>query len=346
MKLGFAVPIFANPGVADFRTPNLETLDWPQILSAVREAEALGYDSAWVADHVFLGRDGAILEGWTTLAALAGATQRLRLGPIHLGNGFRPAPMVAKMVSTLDFISGGRCELFIDPGWRAREHVAYGFAWEPDRPTRVAQLAEALDVMRAMWTSPAATYHGRYYTVEGAICAPAERVPRIWIGEAFDEATLDLVVRYADVWNSMPASVATLREKIARVDQACLDRGRDPATLVKTLETQVLITADRAQEAALFDRFAELAHRYPTGDAMTDVLAYVGETNAALGGPTGPDQLRDEFVMGTVSEVTDKLAAYAELGVDEVIFWFMDFPDLTSLRLLATEVAPRLRGSR
>ena len=121
VKLGFAVPIFANPGVAHFRTPNFSELTWEPIAAAVCEAELLGYDSVWVADHMFLGRDGAILEGWTTLAALAGLTQRLRLGSIHLGNGFRPPALVAKMVSTLDVISGGRVELFIDPGWRARE---------------------------------------------------------------------------------------------------------------------------------------------------------------------------------------------------------------------------------
>jgi alkanesulfonate monooxygenase SsuD/methylene tetrahydromethanopterin reductase-like flavin-dependent oxidoreductase (luciferase family) len=336
VKLGFAVPIFANPGVADFRTPNFEELAWPPVLRAVQEAEQLGYDSLWVADHMFLGRDGAILEGWTTLAYLGGCTERMRLGPIHLGNGFRPATLTAKMVATLDFISGGRFELFIDPGWREREHVAYGFEWEPDRAKRVAQLAETLDLIRAMWRGDAGD----------AICAPAPLRaggPRIWIGEAFDEPTLDLIVRYADVWNSMPAGRDLLERKFARVEQACRERGRDPTTLVKTLETQVLVYRDEHDAERLFTRFDELADRYPTGDSMSDVVDFVQQTNPHLTGQRSLDSCRDEFLIGTPDEVGEKLVAYRTLGVEEVICWFMDFPDLTSLRLLATEVAPRLQ---
>ena len=126
MRFGFALPIFANPGVPDFRTPNFEELDWEAVETGVHEAERLGFDSVWVADHLFLGRDGAILEGWTTISALAGLTSNMRLGTIHLGNEFRHPPLVAKMAATLDVVSRGRLEFFVDPGWREREHVAYG----------------------------------------------------------------------------------------------------------------------------------------------------------------------------------------------------------------------------
>ncbi|GAA3700958.1 LLM class F420-dependent oxidoreductase [Nonomuraea antimicrobica] len=338
MRLGFAVPIFANPGVTDFRTPNFEALTREPVLDAVREAERLGYDSLWVADHMFLGRDGAILEGWTTLAFLAGATSTIRLGPIHLGDGFRHAPLAAKMIATLDFLSGGRFELFIDPGWREREHTAYGFDWEPDRAERVARLDATLDVMREMWTSDSPAVHNRFFEIDDAICAPKPTDPagpRIWIGEAFDDATLDLIARRADVWNSMPAGLDVLREKIARVDRACLDRGRDPKTLRKTLETQVLIYEDRAESDALFARFDDLAKRHPSGSAMADVIEFVKEGNPHLGEAKSFDQLREEFVIGTPDEVAGKLASYAELGIDEVICWFMDFPDRRSMELLA-----------
>src|SRR3954447_18912859 len=122
MRFGFALPIFANPGVPDFRTPNWEALNWNDVEAGIREAEGLGYDSTWVADHMFLGRDGAILEGWTTISALAGLTSRTRLGTIHPGNEFRHPPLVAKMAATLDVIARGRLEFFVDPGWREREH--------------------------------------------------------------------------------------------------------------------------------------------------------------------------------------------------------------------------------
>jgi alkanesulfonate monooxygenase SsuD/methylene tetrahydromethanopterin reductase-like flavin-dependent oxidoreductase (luciferase family) len=347
MQLGFAVPIFANPGVPDFRTPSFEQLEWGAVSDAVQEAEQLGYHSLWVADHMFLGRDGAIYEGWTTLAVLAGMTSRIRLGSIHLGNEFRHAPLMAKMVATLDLLSGGRVDLFIDPAWREREHVAYGFGWEPDRAVRAARLDEALQLAKLMWSGEAVDFTGDHYTLDRAICAPPPEQrphPPIWIGEAFDEATLDLVVRHAEVWNSMPAGLEVLREKIARVDAACEERGRDPRTLAKTLETQILIYDDEGELEQLLRRFTELRGRFPAGEATRDIDEFVAQTNPHLGAETTIASLREEFVIGTADEVGEQLAAFAELGVSETICWFMDFPDPTSMRRLATEVAPALTG--
>ena len=95
IEFGFCVPIFANPGMTFFRTPCYERLDWPTTRDAVLESEALGYDSIFVADHVFLGRDGAIFEGWTLLSALAAQTQRLRVGLLVTSNRLRPPAMPA-----------------------------------------------------------------------------------------------------------------------------------------------------------------------------------------------------------------------------------------------------------
>ncbi len=346
MRFGFALPIFANPGIPDFRTPAFEQLAWPAIAESVTKAEAWGYDSVWVADHMFLGRDGAILEGWTTLAAVAGMTKRLRLGNIHLGNEFRHAPLMAKMVATLDVISAGRFELFIDPGWREREVVAYGWDWEPERRVRAERLGEALELCKLLWSGKSTSFTGRHYRLDEAICQPTpfqRPAPPIWIGEAFDEATLDLVARHADVWNSMPAGLDVLSAKLARVDQALQQRGRDPAQLVRTLETQVLIYDDRGEAERLFERFAALRERYHAGEAMSDILDFVATTNPNLNPVATLDQVLDEFVVGTAEEVTDKLAAYRDLGIDEVICWFMDFPSLASMHRLSTEVMPSLQ---
>lgn len=349
LKLGFAVPIFASPGVVDVRTPNFEHLDWAPIISAVREAEAIGYDSIWVADHMFLGREGAILESWTTLCVLAGATKRMRLGNIHLGNGFRWAPLTAKMAATLDFISGGRLEFFLDPGWREREHVAYGFDWEPDRALRARRVGEAIEMTRRMWTGQTTDYAGGFYELAGAINMPTpvrSHGPRIWIGEAFDDATLDLVATHADVWNSMPAGVDVLRAKIERVSSACRDRGRDPNTLEKTLETQVLLVDSESDWDRWLERWESMRAANPPGEAMTDFFEFVQTTNPQLGQGLDTDRYREEFVIGTKDEVVDKLLAYQDLGITEVICWFMDFPEMTTMRRLATEVRPALEAVR
>jgi alkanesulfonate monooxygenase SsuD/methylene tetrahydromethanopterin reductase-like flavin-dependent oxidoreductase (luciferase family) len=346
LRLGYAVPIFANPGVPDFRTPNLKQLDWSAVRAAVLEAELLGYDSLWVADHMFLGREGAIYEGWTTLSVLAGMTSSIRLGTIHLGNEFRHAPLMAKMAATLDVQSGGRLELFIDPGWRERELTAYGYEWEPDRAVRAARVGEAVELAKLLWMGDAVSYEGPHYSLDQAICTPApvqRPHPPIWIGEAFDEVTLDLIVAHADVWNSMPAGLAVLGEKLEKVDAACRERGRDPGTLRRTLETQVLIYRDRAEGERLFDHFAELRRSYPSDEAMRDVVEFVAETNAELGREElSFEDLREEFVIGTPDEVGAKLEAFAALGIDEVICWFMDFPEPTSMRRLIREVMPGL----
>src|SRR5579871_795250 len=182
MRFGLALPIFANPGVPYFRTPNLEQFDWLQTLDCAYRAEALGYESLWVADHVFLGADGAIVEGWTTLSALALAVPSMRLGPINFGLGFRHPSLVAKMVATLDVISNGRVEFFVGPGWREREFRAYGFEWISDLSERVGRAEEAIAICKLLWTGDEVSFNGRFFSLDRAICRPTpvrEGGPRV-----------------------------------------------------------------------------------------------------------------------------------------------------------------------
>lgn len=347
LKLGFAVPIFSSPGIVDLRTPSFEQLEWAPIIDAVKRAEGLGMDSIWVADHMFLGRDGAILESWTTLCALAGATKKIRLGNIHLGNGFRPAGLTAKMTASLDFVSNGRFDLFIDPGWREREHTAFGFHWEPDRAKRVASVAETIEICRETWSGSSTSYTGRFNRLDGAINMPRPvnpSGPAVWVGEAFDEATLDLVVQHADVWNSMPAGLEVLKQKIAAVDEACLLRGREPRTLGKTLETQVLIIESDNEWSSWLEKWSLLREQYPTGDEMTDFFDFVQSTNPQLAAGGTNERLKEEFLIGTRAEVEEKLNAYIDLGISEIVCWFMDFPSAKSMTVLAEEIRPRLRA--
>jgi alkanesulfonate monooxygenase SsuD/methylene tetrahydromethanopterin reductase-like flavin-dependent oxidoreductase (luciferase family) len=336
-KLGFAVPVFAAPGISDLRTPSWEALDWETARNAAIEAERLGYDSIWVGDHLALGPTGAILEGWTTLAALAGATRRVRLGTIHLCAGFRAAPMLAKMAATLDVISDGRLELFLDTGFREVEYRSYGFDWA-DRARRVARLAETIEVVRALWQGGPIDFQGEWSRLDEAICRPTPRQspgPRIWLGETFDDI-LELVVHRADVWNSVPAPLDELREKLRRLDAACEAAGRDPATLPRTLETQVLIYDEPAEGEELFARFAALRSRNRAGAQDGDLAAVLGASAHELA------PARERFVIGTPTEVAGRLAEYASLGIDEIICWFMDFPARTSMRRLVSEVVPLL----
>ena len=172
--------------MAFFRTPCYERLDWSITKEAVRECERLGYDSLFVADHVFLGRDGAIYEGWTLLSALAGMTKRTLLSPIHLCDSFRNPALTAKMMATLDIVSDGRFILFYDYGWRRAEFDAYGFAFEDTDDDRAAKMDEGLTIIKGMLTEERFSFDGRFYHVRDALCAPKpiqKPMPPIWMGE-------------------------------------------------------------------------------------------------------------------------------------------------------------------
>jgi Coenzyme F420-dependent N5,N10-methylene tetrahydromethanopterin reductase and related flavin-dependent oxidoreductases len=338
LRLGLAAPVFAAPGIPAMRTPSVEKPDWPQTLGAIRSAEALGYDSVWFSDHLFHGRDGEFLESWTTLAAAAGATDRIRLVNNHLGINFRSAPLLAKMAATVDVISGGRFELFVSHGLREREHVSYGFEWEADVDRRVAKLAEATSVIRALWSGEPVDHDGEFYQLRGALSTPvpAHEIP-VWLGGPLDDSVVELVAASADGWNALPASLVEYTSQAARIDAACRAIGRDPRTLRRSLETQVLVLDDTSEWDEWMLRWAELRTRTPLGFATSDMF------------PDGTDiddpgafttTSFDNFIIGTRAEVATKLAAYRELGVDEVVCWFMDWPVGDSLRVLAEEIRP------
>lgn len=340
LKLGLAVPMFAAPGIPKLRTPSLEKLDWPQTLGAIRDAEALGYDSAWFSDHLFHGRDGEFLESWTTLAASAGATESIRLVNNHLGIGFRAAPLIAKMAATVDVISNGRFELFVSHGMREREHTSYGFDWLPDVDRRVARLAEATGVIRELWTGRPVDHDGEFYQLHGALSTPApvHDVP-IWIGGPLNESIVELIASSADGWNALPASLGDYAAQAARVDAACVAIGRDPLSLQRSLETQVLVLDDASEWNEWMLRWSRLRESAPLGFATSDMFP---NGTAIDDAPAFTTECFDNFIIGTREEVAEKMAAYRELGVTEIVCWFMDWPQGNSLRILAEEVRPMI----
>lgn len=339
LRLGFAVPMFAAPGIATMRTPSVERLDWAQVIDAIRSAEALGYDSAWFSDHLFHGLDGEFLESWTTLAASASATQRIRLVNNHLGLGFRSAPLVAKMSATADVISSGRFELFTSHGLRAREHTSYGFDWEPDSTVRVARLDEAITVIRALWTGQPITHSGKFFKLDEALSTPVplHEIP-VWVGGPLDDTVVSLIVDRADGWNSLPATLDEYASKVERIDAACRAAGRDPRTLRRSLETQVLVLDERTRWSDWMAHWRHLRARLPLGFATSDMFPPGSE----LSDEQITETCFDTFIVGTRSEVAKRFAAYRELGVSEFVCWFMDWPVGESIRILAEDIRPTL----
>ena len=336
MKFGFCVPVFANPGAAFFRTPAATTLDPAAAVGAAVEAERLGFDSVWVADHLMHGYDDAIMEGWTTLSVIAGCTSRIKLGTIHLAQPFRAPAIAAKMAGTLDALSAGRLIFFYDCGWQSAEVQAYGLDW-PAEDERVARMDEGLDLIKTLWTADhPVTFRGQYFSTSGAVCrpGPVQRPrPPIWLGEARTDTWLDAIVRHADGWNSTPASPARLRAKLDALQSACGRAGKDMSHLELSLEIQVLIAPTESEVRSIARRIASLPPSR-RGQTRADVLAALDSSDERPLSATV-----DDWLVGTPDAVREQLHTYAEMGISHAMLWFLDYPSLEGMRLFAERVA-------
>ncbi len=200
-------------------------LGYDELLHKARTVEALGLHSLWMYDHLYAPMlpDQPAFEGWTLATALLAHTTTLRVGHLVLCNNFRHPALLAKMATTLDVISDGRLELGIGSGSYEPEHQEAGLPWG-SFTERSERLAEALEVITAMFTGPRTTYEGRHYQVRDLpnLPAPVQRPrPPLHIGGAGERFTLPLVARHADVWNvptyalgEFPAKRDALRARV------------------------------------------------------------------------------------------------------------------------------------
>src|SRR5215471_18214930 len=183
-------------------------------------AEEVGFDSIWLYDHfhtVPQPSQELTFECWTTTAALARDTKRIRVGQMVTCNSYRNPALLAKMASTVDVLSHGRLNFGIGAGWYEHEYRAYGYPY-PETGDRLRHLREAVQVILAMWTQEEATFEGKYYSVRGAINQPKgvqkPHIPLL-IGGSGEKVTLKLVAQYADACNISNPDVATLQHKLA-----------------------------------------------------------------------------------------------------------------------------------
>jgi F420-dependent oxidoreductase-like protein len=208
---------------------------WARTVDLARHAEELGFESAWVFDHFTTvpdPTDEITFESFSTLSALAMATERVRLGHMVICTGFRNPALTAKLASTIDVISGGRFELGIGAGWKDDEWIAYGFGF-PSTKERLARLGDDLEVISRMLAPGRATYEGEYARVEGAINEPKgiqSHIPII-VGGNGPNVTMRLAAKFADELNLVFRPVEEIPDLMATARQRCEEIDRDPATL-------------------------------------------------------------------------------------------------------------------
>ncbi|MGB8646668.1 MAG: LLM class flavin-dependent oxidoreductase [Anaerolineae bacterium] len=260
------------------------------------------FQTAWVEDH-FQWDDRPTLECLTALAFYAAEFPEFTWGPIVLGQAYRNPALTAKMAATLHWLTGGRFVLGLGAGWKADEHTAYGWRMAPPRE-RVAQLAEAIQIIRLMWTQSPATFHGQYYSVENAYCEPRPEAPiPLLLGTSGEKVGLRLVAQYADWWNGAFNTPAEYAHKLDILNRHCVEMQRDPTTIKKTHYAFVSIS--------------ESPERVVQREGM-------------------------HVVAGSSDEVTRELEQFRALGVELLMLRFLDFPATEGLELFIQKVLPRL----
>ena len=234
MKLGLQIPFFTWPGGPPAMGAKLGEI--------ARAAEGAGYDSIWVMDHFFQipmagPVDADMLEAYTTLGYLAGQTSRVRLGALVTGVTYRHPGLLAKQVTTLDVLSGGRAYLGIGAAWFDREHIGLGVPFPPLKE-RFQRLEEALRIVKQMWSEDNGPFEGKHYQLAETLNSPqalSKPHPPILIGGSGERKTLRLVAKYADACNVFGASPAEVAHKLAVLREHCEREGRDYDAIEKTV---------------------------------------------------------------------------------------------------------------
>jgi F420-dependent oxidoreductase-like protein len=299
---------------------------YDDLLLVARTAEDAGFDAFFRSDH-YLAMGGANglpgpTDAWVTLGALARETTTIRLGTLMTAATFRLPGPLGVAVAQVDQMSGGRVELGLGTGWYEAEHHAYGIPFPPT-DARFAMLAEQLEILTGAWRTPVGmpySHEGEHYRFAGSPGLPKPvqtPYPPIIVGGNGPRRTPALAAEYATEFNMPFAGLDDLVAGQARVEAACRERGRDPATLGRS--TAQVLCAGRDD--------AEVARR---ADA-------IGRR---------PEELRANGIAGTVSEVVDKLGTFADrAGLQRIYLQVLDLSDLDHLELVAAEVAPQVAAA-
>jgi len=273
----------------------------------VLEALPPEFTTVWVDDHLQFG-DRQVLEGWTLVTYLAALFPRFRFGHLVLAQSFRNPALLAKMAATLQHLTGGRYILGIGAGWNEEEYRAYGYDY-PSGGTRVAQLAEAIEVIRAVWTQSPASYHGEHYRIDGLVCEPRpDPPPPIMVGTNGPKA-LRVTARLADWWNWDGSWELVYRRPYEILRRHCEEIGRPFEEITLTAGVSVCLPDDPSEFEPTF------THPFYPGQVFDEI------------GPTPDDAIRE-------------IRALIDVGVSH--FQPM-FESMATLQRFVDEVLPALR---
>jgi F420-dependent oxidoreductase-like protein len=299
-----------------------EDVTWDDWVALAEACESSGLEGLFRSDH-YLSGDGRIgrgsLDAWTTLAAIAERTERIRLGTMVSPVTFRHPSVVSNAAVTVDHISGGRAELGLGAGWYEMEHQAFGFPFPP-LGERMEMFEEQLEIVHRQWTEQEFSFSGRHYTLDRcpALPKPVQRPhPPLIVGGAGRRRTVAAAARWADEYNVVSPTPEQCAELRGSLDEAAAGHGRRP--LVLSVMTTCLIGEDEAQVAR---RASQLAGEYGAAD--------------------GESLLREHgsaWIAGTVDEAAAQLRRLGDAGVERVMLQHLLHRDIAMVELLGRELS-------
>jgi alkanesulfonate monooxygenase SsuD/methylene tetrahydromethanopterin reductase-like flavin-dependent oxidoreductase (luciferase family) len=303
MHIGLALPQY------DYSVPGERPLSYETIAAHAHVAQASGFASVWLSDHLFLdlakyggsaAREGCY-EPLVTLAALARDVPDVRLGTLVLLEALRPATVLAKAIATLDRVAGGRIDVGLGAGWYEPDYEAIGLAMPPPAE-RLKRLREAVEIVGGMLAGETVTYEGAHHRAAGATALPPplqQPRPRVFVGGKGDRL-LRVVAEHADGWNTCWTwTVDAYCERLDVLARECEKAGRDPASVWRTLGLYALCGEDERDLARRFERLR-------------------GHTPGVLD-RVSLDEFRNGRLVGTVEQVREQAGAWEQLGVETLI---------------------------
>jgi F420-dependent oxidoreductase-like protein len=304
-----------------------EGVTWEDWMRLARLAEELGFEGLFRSDHytAIIREDADALDAWTTLAGLAAITRRIRLGTLVSPATFRHPSVLARMAVTVDQISRGRVDLGMGSGWYEREHVAHGFPFL-DGKRRFELFAEQVEVVVRSWTEAGLDYKGAHYELRDQTALPRPVQPPhppLVLGGNARPRFAALAARYATEVNTLGAPNEELRARKERLDRACEDAGRDPASLGFSVMTACFVGEDERE-------------------TLERVRAFL----AARGDGPDPETLvaerRDRWLVGSVEEVAERIESLRALGVTRIFLQHLNHGDDDMVELIAHRLLPEL----
>jgi F420-dependent oxidoreductase-like protein len=304
-----------------------EGVTWDDWVRLAGLAERHGFDGLFRSDHytAIIRPRADALDAWTTLAGLATMTQRIRLGTLVSPATYRHPSVLARMAVTVDHISKGRVDVGIGSGWYEREHIENGFPFLDVRG-RFALFAEQVEVVVRSWRDENFDHSGPNYELRGQTALPRgfqSPHPHLVLGGTGKPRFAALAARYASEVNTLGATIEELGERKSRLDRACEEIGRDPATLVYSVMVTCFIGSDRAEA---LERLAAFAPLLGSGADPDEILAARG----------------DRWLAGSVEEVASRIEQMRDVGVSRVMLQHLNHADDAMLALIGEQLIPRV----